>query len=234
MQANERMTGKHGVDLGALDDIVRGSTLTDQVYAKLRRGLLVGQWKPGEKITARQLSRRLGVSLTPAREAIIRLSNEGAIDVSQTRMFSIPRMGRDRYREITSIRLFLEPMATGLAAERMPADLPARLSALNDEMREKIVLGAFDEALWLDSEFHLTLYDAAEAPILRRMIDILWLQAGPTRNRLDHEYRRRLIGFKHHSAVIAALGKGDVEAAKDGLRNDLVDGTTAILNVLDE
>lgn len=222
------------VDLGSLDDVVRGSTLTDQVYAGLRRGLLVGQWKPGEKITARQLSRSLGVSLTPAREAIIRLSNEGAIDVSETRMFSIPRMGRERYREITSIRLYLEPMATGLAAEKKRADLPARLSALNSEMRDKIVAGAFDEALWLDSEFHLTLYEAAEAPVLRRIIDILWLQAGPTRNRLSHEYRRRLIGFEHHRQVIAALAQGDVEAAKDNLRADLVDGTTAILDVLDD
>jgi DNA-binding GntR family transcriptional regulator len=226
------MGAKRGVNLGPLDDVVRGSTLTDQVYARLRRGLLVGQWKPGEKITARQLSRKLGVSLTPAREAIIRLSNEGAIDVSETRMFSIPRMGRDRYREITTIRLFLEPMATGLAAEKMPSSLPSRLSALNEEMRDKIVTGAFDEALWLDSEFHLTLYDAAEAPVLKRIIDILWLQAGPTRNRLSHEYRRRLIGYGHHSQVIAALAQHDVEAARNSLRNDLVDGTTAILNIL--
>lgn len=215
-----------------LEDIVRGSTLTEQVYGQLRRGLLLGVWKPGEKITARELSRRLGVSLTPAREALSRLSNEGAIHVSETRMFSVPEMGRDRYRAITDIRLALEAMAAGLAAAKGPPDLPQRLSALNETMREKILAGAFDEALWIDSEFHLAMYDAAEAPDLRRIIDSLWLQVGPIRNRLSVEYRRRLLGYGNHLRIVEGLAARDEEATRAALSKDLLDGATVMLDVL--
>lgn len=220
------------MDVKELKEIVRSTTLTEQVYNQLRRGLLVGVWKPGEKITARELSRRLGVSLTPAREAIIRLSNEGAIHVSETRTFSIPEMGRDRYRAITDIRLALEPMAAGLAATKAPPDLPEQLAARNEEMRSKIMAGAFDEALWLDSEFHLTMYDAADAPDLRRIIDSLWLQVGPVRNRLAFEYRRSLLGYRSHLHIIGRLRARDEEGARAALRKDLHDGAAVMLNVL--
>lgn len=215
-----------------LEDVVRGSTLTEQVYAQLRHGLLLGSWKPGERITARELSRRLGVSLTPAREAIIRLSNEGAIHVSETRMFSIPEISRERYRAITDIRLALETMAAGLAATKGPVELAGQLTALNEEMRQKILSDAFDDALLLDSKFHLSLYDAADAPDLRRIIDGLWLQIGPIRNRLSVAYRRRLIGYGHHLRIIEALAARDADAAQTALRNDLNDAAGVMLEAL--
>lgn len=214
--------------------VVRGSTLTEQVYGQLRRGLLLGVWKPGERITARDFSRRLGVSLTPAREAIIRLSNEGAIHVTEARTFFVPEMGRERYQSITDIRLALEPMAAGIAAEKHPAELPKQLETLNEEMRGKIVAGAFDEALWLDSEFHLSLYGAARSPDLQRIIDSLWLQVGPVRNRLSIEYRRRLLGYGNHGQIVDALKARDRTALSAAVRKDLLEGATVILQALSD
>lgn len=216
----------------ALEDVVRSSTLTDQVYMQLRHGLLLGVWKPGEKITARSLSRTLGVSLTPAREAITRLANEGAIEVSETRMFSIPDLSRERYEEITDIRIMLEPKAAALAAVRARPGLVSQLDKLNSKMRQKIENEEFDEALRLDSEFHLTIYDAAEATVLRRLIDTLWLQVGPTRNRLSQEYRKQLVGYGNHLKIIDALKSGDAEAVSDAMRKDLLDGAKVLLAVL--
>lgn len=214
-------------------DVVRGSTLTEQVYMQLRQGLLVGSWKPGDKITARKLSRALGVSLTPAREAIIRLANEGAIEVSETRMFSIPQLDRARYDEITRIRLQLEPMAAEMAARHCDAALADRLAALNEKLREQILVEAYDEALRLDSEFHLSIYDAAGSVVLRRLIDSLWLQIGPTRTRLSREYRRKLVGYGNHLKIIEALRAGDAGEAGAAMRRDLIDGANAIMSVLD-
>lgn len=214
------------------DTIVRGSTLTEQVYLQLREGLLLGMWKPGEKLTARGLSRTLGVSLTPAREAITRLATEGAITVSETRMYSIPELDRAQYEEITRVRLQLEPLATSLAVKNAEADFADHLDHINENLKARILAEDFDEGLRLDSEFHLTIYDAAGSAVLRRMIDTLWLQIGPTRNLLSAPYRKRLVGFQNHRRVIAAFRDRNEADAHEAMKEDLTQGAAALMAIL--
>ncbi|PZO79464.1 MAG: hypothetical protein DI629_08750 [Mesorhizobium amorphae] len=213
-------------------ELVRGQTLTEQVYLRLRRGLLLGTWKPGDKITARKLSRSLGVSLTPAREAMLRLADEGAIDVSEKRTFSIPKLDRARYAEITHVRMLLEPEATAMAAAHAGTGLLEHLRALNDRLGAHIEAEEFDLALSADSEFHLSIYDAAGSPVLRRMIDTLWMQVGPTRTRLSRDYQRSRAGFGNHLRIIAALQAHDGEGAAACMRDDLRGGAQAVMSEL--
>ncbi|WP_340108720.1 GntR family transcriptional regulator [Pikeienuella sp. HZG-20] len=207
--------------------------MTDQVYAELRRRLLFGVLKPGEKISARSLGRTMGVSLTPARDAIARLVREGAIDVSATQMFSVPSLGKARYREIARLRLILEPLAVELASLSFSEDLADELEMLNEEMRANNTAESYDEALHLDAKFHLALYDATESSDLRRLIDGLWLLVGPTRTQLPFAYRQRESGYAHHCDIIAAIRMGDVVAAKEALTRDLTRGVNEILEILD-
>jgi DNA-binding GntR family transcriptional regulator len=215
-----------------LDTLERSETLTDKVYARLRRGLLLGVWTPGQKMTARALSRELGVSLTPVREAMMRLASEGALDVSETRSFSAVALDHDQYAEIVRIRLALEPIAAEQAAAQMTPALVAALADLNERMLAQIRAEQFAAALQLDSEFHLTLYDQARQPMLRSIIDSLWLRAGPTRNRLSHSYRRRLVGYENHKRILAALAAGDGTAAFQAVARDLSEGSRAVLEAL--
>ncbi len=217
----------------ATGEIVRGATLTEQVYSELRRQLLVGELEPGVKITARSVGRSMGVSLTPARDAIARLVREGAIEKSETHMYSVPLLDRGRYAEITSIRLLMEPAAAEMAAAVIDAARIDALDALNERMREKLAEEAFVEALAIDADFHFTLYDAAGAADFRRIIDGLWLLVGPTRTRLPLEYRSRLNGYSIHRRILAALRARDREAVRSAVHADLSNGAEAVLSVLD-
>jgi GntR family colanic acid and biofilm gene transcriptional regulator len=214
--------------------VERVSTLTDKVYSRLRRGLLVGVWSPGQKVSARQLSRDLGVSLTPVREAMMRLASEGALDISETRTFSIPVLGREQYREIIQIRLALEPMAIEAATLRMTDEHVDDLTALNERLAAMIGEERFNEAHQLDSEFHLSIYGLAEQPVLLNIIDSLWLRAGPTRNLLSHTFRKRLTGYENHRRILTALRARDMGSVRDALIRDLSEGSAAILAVLEE
>ncbi len=214
-------------------EIERGATLADQIYARLRRDLLRGHFKPGEKITARKLARDLGVSLTPAREALARLAADGAIEISETRSFLVPRLSRERYLEISAIRKLLEPHAAALAAPKGGAALASRLARLNERMKERNVAEDFDAALEVDSEFHMAFYEAAEAPVLSRMIEALWLQVGPTRTLLSREYRMSLAGYRNHLAIIEAVRGREGEAAGRAIQKDLSDGIESLLATLD-
>ncbi|APE45735.1 hypothetical protein BOO69_18720 (plasmid) [Sulfitobacter alexandrii] len=206
----------------------RGDTLTDKVYAELRRALLTGVWEPGRKLTARSLSRELNVSLTPVREAMLKLANEGGLALSETRAFSVPELSRGDYDEVVAIRLALEPMAAEKAAAVITPETVDRLDRINDEMKALIEAERFGEALQKDTGFHRTIYALAGSAMLDGMIDQLWLRVGPTRNLLSHTFRQRLIGYQNHETIIAALRKADPAAAREAIHRDIAEGAKSL------
>ena len=228
------MTDQVDIPEGILDTLDRGATLTDRVYERLRRGLMVGAWAPGDRLSARAIARELAVSLTPVREAMLRLANEGALDLSETRSFRAPLLSRTEYHEVLRIRLALEPMAAAIAAERIAPDRVDAIEAVNERLAELLRGDNYAEALQADSEFHLSIYDAAAQPLLRSMIQSLLLRVGPTRTRLPREYRKSLAGYSHHRRIIAALKAGDAEAAREAQATDLTEGAAKVLETLSD
>lgn len=215
-----------------LDGVSRPATLTDQVYARMRRGLLIGLWRPGERISTRGVAREMGVGLTPVREAMMRLANEGALHVTATRAFEAPDLSVDAYEELLRIRLALEPMAAAQAAIIMSDERLDQIEALNERLGAELKTDAFDQTMELDSEFHLAIYREARQPLLLSFIDSLLLRAGPTRTRLSREYRKSLAGYSHHKRIIAALRDHDGEAARAEVASDLSDGAAAVIPLL--
>ena len=213
---------------------VEPATLSDDVYGKLREGLLVGAWLPGVKITARNVAKQYGVSLSPARDAMTRLANEGGLSLSDTRMYSVPSLSAEDYGQVTRIRLALEPMAAELAAQRVRDGDVARLGEINDRMRRHVEEERFQEGLVLDSRFHLELYRLCGSPVLAQVIGTLWLRIGPTRNLLSRQYRRGLKGYRMHLKIIEALAGRDAAGAARLVRKDLKLGARELSKVLAE
>ena len=127
------------------------SAVNEQVYEMLRRSLMSGYFKPGQPISIRYLTETLGVSATPAREAIKRLQAEHALVIGPNRTPSVPVLTREDLRDLRDIRLALEGMATERAAEKKKEfgkefiSLARNVYKLNDQ-RAKIKL-SINEAL---------------------------------------------------------------------------------------
>ena len=213
--------------------IQRGTTLADQVYAIVSRGLLMGAWQPDVRLSVRGLAQDLAVSITPVREALTRLANEGALTIAEARGFHTVRLNRDRYQEIIHIRMALEPTATRLAATRMSDDAIAALRHQNESLIQAIARDNFAAALQIDTALHLAIYEGSEQPLLVSMINSLLLRAGPTRTRLSNAYRKSMLGVEHHNRILAALEARDPDAAAAEVASDLWDGSQAILAGLD-
>jgi DNA-binding GntR family transcriptional regulator len=224
--------GSDGGAEGLIGSVSRGSTLTDKVYEKLRQALLSGVWEPGQKITARSLSRDMEVSLTPVREAMMKLANEGALEISETRAFLVPLLSRAKYEEVTGIRMALEPLATEAAMPFITPKVIDRLEELNEHLKALIEDEQYNEALQTDSQFHHTIYTHADQEVLKSMIDALWLRVGPTRTLLSHTFRKRLVGYTNHKSIIAALRSGDVQAARAAVHHDISVGAQSLCKAL--
>ena len=81
----------------------------EAVYRALRVSIMHGELEPGQSVTIRGLASNFGVSMTPAREAVRRLSAEGALSISSTGRVATPELSNERIEELASIRALLEP-----------------------------------------------------------------------------------------------------------------------------
>ena len=224
--------GETSVPFALREGVERGVTLADQVYGHVQRGLLLGAWLPGARLSMRQIATELSISVTPVREALLRLVNEGALAAVANGSIQAPVLRRGDYEEIVRIRSALEPMAGEIAARLItPAEIDD-LNARNEWLHTTLAENRFEDALPIDTGFHLAVYRAARQPLLLSMIETLLTRAGPTRTQLPGIYRKSLVGYRHHRRIIEGLRARDGAAVREELAGDLSDGSAQLLRNL--
>ncbi|MFE1597269.1 GntR family transcriptional regulator [Methylobacterium sp. ID0610] len=202
-------------------------TLSNTVYAALCEALIKGRMQPGDRLRIREIAERLGTSVTPVRDAILRLAHDDAIVFRSPRDIRIPTMTEPRYREIRGIRMRLEGMAAEAAAEAAgPADI-ARLEAIVRENEAALAAGDRQRATELNQAFHFLLPAIAGLPLLTGILRRLWLQMGPVIADAYLDGGRAMID--HHYPVVEALRRGDGAGASAAIIEDIRSGGRPIL-----
>lgn len=95
------------------------TSLTMQVEASLKSALIIGALKPGARLITKEIADQLGTSITPVREALLRLVSAGALHATPAQAFLVPEVNLERYSEINHIRKNLEGMAVRAASQNM-------------------------------------------------------------------------------------------------------------------
>src|ERR1700679_3306962 len=90
--------------------------LADKTYRSLKTMIYRRELEPGQRLIERKLSRELGVSRVPLRESLMRLEREGLVKRVPYGPAHVPDFTNRDVVEMYSLRLLLEPYATGLAA----------------------------------------------------------------------------------------------------------------------
>lgn len=207
--------------------------LQEQLYQRIRDDLLAGRYLPGERLKIRDLAAAWGTSPMPVRAALQRLVAEGALEGEPQRSVRVPVMTRERFQQISQVRLSLEGLAVELAASRISAADISLLRGCVERMERALQVRDVQAYLNDNSLFHLTLYRACANPTLLRMIESLWLQVGPFFNRLftEADLSPRLNDF--HEDAFMALEAGDGKAARAAMEQDLSFFGQFLLNLLD-
>jgi DNA-binding GntR family transcriptional regulator len=86
-------------------------TAATAVYERLRRDILNGSLKPGQKLLIDLVSDRYGAGLNPVREALNRLSSEGLVERKDQRGFFVPPVSIEGWRDLVKTRCWLESKA---------------------------------------------------------------------------------------------------------------------------
>ena len=215
---------------------VERSSLSRQAYNQLRKALMVGELRPGQKLNGREIALRLGTSLTPVREALLQLVAEGVLESRTGQSITVPIPTRAVYAELRDIRVEVE----GLGAERAAAliDKPGldELAELHAQLVTAKREHDYARALRCNEAFHLGLCREAQMPRLFRVVESLWTQMGPFLNLLyDGPERWPTPKGQHaHLKVIAALKRRDGVAARQAIVEDIVNGGAGLLSRLAE
>jgi DNA-binding GntR family transcriptional regulator len=153
-------------------DHIRADSVVDLAYRRIRALVLEGEILPGARLGQVELAERLGISRTPVREALRRLTGEGLAEFVPNRGFRAAELGLDGVRRRLEVRLLLEPGVARLAAERRTDDdLAALHDAVAREERAATRVAAHDAS----RAFHVALARATRNSELVSVFESLWI-----------------------------------------------------------
>ncbi|MCZ7674739.1 MAG: GntR family transcriptional regulator [Roseovarius sp.] len=205
------------------------SSAHDRVYRGLRGRIMHGDLAPGHALTLRGLAAEYGVSMTPAREAVRRLSAEGALTVSSSGRVTTPELSNERIEELAALRTLIEVELASRALPRAHIALIDRLQTINGLIVEVIAQRDAVGYIRRNLEFHRTLYLRAQAPAMLAMAETVWLQLGPTMRMLYTRVHRQEPPH-YHRLIIAALKAGDEPGLRLAVRSDVTQGLKMLLS----
>lgn len=157
----------------------RRDTLREQAYEFVKEALISGDLEPGQKFTYRGLAETFQMSVTPIREAMLRLASEKALDVSRNGQVSIPTLDDATFRELHVICRITEPVAVETAAKLItPEEIEIAEQHLAD-LGVAVKDGDERSILKHNYAFHFAVYRPSGMPMLVDIIEKLWLRKGP-------------------------------------------------------
>ncbi len=192
-------------------------------YARLRDMILFGHLEPGAPVTIQGLVADLGAGMTPVREAIRRLTAEGALEPQGNRRVAVPRLTAATLDQVAFARLSIEPRLAEMAGARLTPPLIARLTALDGAVDRAIGAGDIPGYLSSNHAFHFCLYEASCAPVLVDMARSMWLRFGPSLRIVCARSGRTALPDRHGEAL-AAMHAADAGALRDAILRDVAQG----------
>ncbi|RCK73878.1 MAG: Transcriptional regulator, GntR family [Anaerolineae bacterium] len=187
-----------------------------KIYKEIRRSIIMGHRQPGERLDVEEIARQYNTSITPIRDALQMLTQEGLVSIKPRSGYFVTRMTLKQLRDMMELRKILELAAIERAAMRItPAQIQELRSVHAGYTGDDDV--SYDRYTDENRKFHVTIAIASGNLELAEMIGRL------------HDRLARFMVLRHagqsqeftHARIVDALEKHDPEAAKRALLDDI-------------
>ncbi|MCK1724667.1 FCD domain-containing protein [Bradyrhizobium sp. 142] len=182
---------------------------------------MAGRFRPGQRLLLKPLAEELGVSVTPVREALLRLASEHGLVPHQSRTMMVPVLSVARFREIRDIRIELEGRAAQAAANNISSQDVFALEKMHEQLMLARRQRNVQTVLSINEEFHFRIYRSSDLPVVCGLIESLWVQIGPllTLNAFSESATAK---DHPHRSILASLAARDGAGARLALANDIL------------
>jgi DNA-binding GntR family transcriptional regulator len=212
----------------------KNSSLAAWLHDEIEAAIMAGDLEPGAPLDDRLLAEKYGASRTPVREALLRLSTEGLVQI-------VPRSGtyvakpstKDLVAMLESLSLF-ESMAARLAARRMTREQREALVQMDNQAlaRRAELRGDVRAYQELNEKVHEQIYFGSGNPILIETIRNLRRRLGAYQRTFFESPPRVDRSLDEHSAVVRAVVSADERAAEETMAAHIVVGGDAFAEVV--
>jgi DNA-binding GntR family transcriptional regulator len=193
--------------------------LRDKAYAVLRDAIVDGTLAPGELLRDEDLSKSLGLSRTPVREALARLAADGLVLTEPQRFTRVAPLDRREARDAFPVVAALHALAAELAVPHVDERHLAAMREVNAGFEHALRAGDVEAAIAADDAFHGVFVSASANAEIVRVLDRLM----PRVRRLERLRFGSLAGrasVRQHDAIIAAAAAKDVQTTAERVREN--------------
>src|SRR5215472_18028292 len=191
----------------------RTATAASRIYADLRSEMVSLARRPGEAISESEIAVSYGVSRTPVREAILKLSDEGLVEIFPQSGINVSRIPIAALPEAIVIRRALEETTTRLTAELATPSQIMALRSIVERQREADAAGDRDAFHQADELFHATIADIAKYPGIWRLIQQVKVHVDRFRQLTLPQRGRMTTVIAEHERILSAIEAHDAEEA---------------------
>lgn len=200
----------------------RRRTLAEELRLQLADDIVRGNLAPGATLDETDLAARFGVSRTPVREAIRQLAASGLIDARAHRAAVVARPGEEHLAGMFEAMGEIEALCAGMAAERMTIAERQALQATHETLRALIHVGDPQRHHEINEVFHGAIYGGAHNSYLAEMAVATRVRVQPFRRAQFRNLGRLAKSFAEHDRVVAAILRGDRQAAGAAMREHIL------------
>ena len=202
-------------DFADIQDNVDVSSLSDRVFNHIKRAIMTGKLKGGQRIPEQAIAAKFGVSRTPIREALSRLVEQGLVVNAPRRHTKVALVTIEDKKRIGEVRVLLSVLAVKLLCQKATPEDCTSLTAIVDRCRAAAEEEDFALCFEMDSLFHCEIAERSGNPYLAELTRILDLKVQLLRNIEDVTADHVKDRISLHVPLVEAICRHDGASAEE-------------------
>lgn len=209
--------------------------IRERAFNLIRNNIVSGDYYPGMRLTEEGLSKQIGVSRTPIREALHKLELEGLVRPLGSKGFCVSLDSIHEIEDIFEIRMVLEGYALKIACEKMTEDVLTELNGLIEKAENALKLGAEEDLFESNARFHEYLnnfisFNSRFHSLIKNMREYV-IRYLPDTLQQPNAAKRTVEG---HRRILSALRLGDPDFCEKIMRQHVMEAKEDVLKLWKE
>jgi len=205
---------------------------SNDAYELLKQNILSFNYKPGQKLNVREISREMNISDIPIREALKMLETEGFVEFEKNKGAKLKDFDLDEFEQLCNFRVEIEAIAMKWAVPNVDEGDIEILNELILKMDHYISENKISEYELVNSKFHKYIYELCDSPILIETLNNLYARTIYTKSFFSLFPERLKNSNDEHKEIIYALIKNDAKLAERTIRTQKTVSTTDMIHKL--
>ena len=184
------------------------------MFQKIREDILAGNYAEKEELREAAISKEMGVSRTPVREALRQLELEGLVTIVPNKGAHVNGISAKDVRDIYTIRSYLEGLCARWACEHITEEQLEGLEEIVCISEFRISKGHREQMAEMDSRFHVLLYASCGSKILEHVLTDYHQYVERVRRNTLSSLERATEAVQEHKSILNALRNKDADTAE--------------------